>query len=115
MADDVSRYAVQAGPDIYYDPNFMRVLDDHMTFLRQHPKTTLTAVQPIQASRYRFDLRGLLIELKIPAQFHYAVMRMNQLTSFQDVPADLTQLLVPDETVVGTLASVTRSTTTLKS
>jgi hypothetical protein len=114
VADDVSQYAVQAGPDIYYNPSFMRVLDDHMTYLRQHPKTTTMTVQPIQAARYRFDLRGLFIELAIPAQFHYVVMRMNQLTSFQDVPETLTDLLVPDETVVTTLASVARSTTTLK-
>jgi len=92
----VDGFLIEAGLDIFYDDGFRRVLEDHMTYLRSHSTTTIMQVDPIKAYRFEFDLNGLLLDMGIPLRLHWIVMRMNNLKSFQDVPADLTQLKICD-------------------
>ena len=112
---DLTEFALDAGPDVYYSDSFLTVIEDHMTYLREHPKTTSKLVTPLQAKRYAFDLCGLMNELNIPPYFHYTVMRMNKLHSYTDVSENLNSLLVPDEGVMSQIASIHNASTTLTS
>lgn len=93
----VNRLLVQDDSSTYFDSGFRTVLEDHMTYLRTHADTVAIAVTPMQAYKYEFDMTGLLLELLIPVKMHWTIVRMNHLTSLTQVPADLTQLLIPPE------------------
>jgi len=67
-----------------------------MTYLRTHATTRIVDVTPMQAHRYEFDLIGLLNELTISPYLHWIVARMNHFNTLNEVPAEMTKLLIPD-------------------
>lgn len=91
----VDALLVPQGTDVYYTDAFRNVLEDHMTYLRGAASTTVGNVDPIKAYRFEFDLNGLLLDMGLPLFLHWTIMRMNNLSSPQHVPADLTTLLLP--------------------
>lgn len=99
------------GADVYYTAGLRDVLEDHMTYLRNHPRTQAIAVSPIQAHKYEHDLTGLLNLLGVPMTLHWTVMRMNNLDTLTHVPADLTQLLIPEIREVGLIQQTYSSQT----
>lgn len=88
------------GSNIYYDPSFRNVLEDHMTFLRTHPQTTKLVVESIYAYKYVGDLSGLLKHYNIEIYLHWTIMRMNNFTSFGDTKDDIFELLIPNSDVI---------------
>lgn len=110
---DLTEFGMDPGPDVYYSDSFLTVIEDHMTYLREHPKTTSKLVTPLQVKRYAFDLCGLMNELRIPPHLHFTVMRMNKLHSFTDVSENLNSLLVPDENIMSQIANVHNAATVL--
>lgn len=88
------------GPDIYYDDKFRSVLEDHLSYLRNDQGTTTLAVKPVDIDKYRGDLYGLFGSMAIPNEYHWVVMRMNNIVSPHDVPEKLESVLVPDYTLV---------------
>lgn len=97
--------ATDSGPPVFYEDGFRNMLEDHMTFLREHPETIVIEVTPMQAHRYEFDQAGLFNALNIPTQLHWIVMRMNRFTSPNQVPEDLMSLMVPGNQVISRLQS----------
>lgn len=96
----VDTLMIDAGADIYYDQGFRNVLEDHMSYLRNHATTHAIAVEPIQAHKYRFDLFGLLSDCNVPPYMHWLVMRMNKMTAPTEANTDLSVLLIPNFTTV---------------
>lgn len=86
-----------ASANIFYDPTFRNVLEDHMSFLRADSRTKQLNIEPEQAYRFEGDLFGLLAYYKLPAYMHWVTMRMNQMSSPQDAGRDITLLVFPDE------------------
>ena|SRR5437764_7121095 len=84
----------------YYDVGFRTVLEDHLTYFRNHPQTATMAVLSHHREVYEFDFYGLLTEMKIPVELHYVTMRLAGLTSPTDPFKDLEIITVPDATVV---------------
>jgi hypothetical protein len=102
---------VQAGPDIYYDDTFRRVLEDHMTYLRNLSTTTKIDVEPIDVIRYQADFYGLLTKLGIQLHMQWIILRMTGLTSPSKIPEDLEFVLVPDESEISRLKQSVTATT----
>jgi hypothetical protein len=97
---------VDPGPDIFYNPEFRNVLEDHMTFLREN-HSHVVMVRPDQAFQWRGDFFGLLGNLnqeKVPRQYHWLVMRLNQYTSPTQFTEDTPAILVPDYSVIEKIA-----------
>lgn len=101
---------VQPGPDIYYSDTFHRVLEDHMTYLRNLASTRKMEVEPIDVIRYQADFYGLLSKLGIALHLHWIVLRMTGLTSPSKIPDNLEVILVPDDTEITRLKQVVVST-----
>jgi hypothetical protein len=102
----INDLASTSGPDVYYDQKFRVVLEDHMTFLRQHPQTTMQQIKFRDAFKFEGDLSGLLYELSIPIELHWLVMRMNYFTSPVQNDETLKSVLVPEKSVIERLRSV---------
>lgn len=88
------------GSAIYYDPVFRGVLEDHLSYLRALTSTTRLAVPPGEAYRFEFDLYGFLAKYGVPVQLHWVTMRMNNYTSPEEFTGEVSELLIPDHTVV---------------
>lgn len=93
-----------AGPSIYYDPDFRNVLEAHMTVLRQ-TSTEQIVVEAAAAYKYEFDFFSLLFYHGVPAYLHWIVMRMNNFTSPTDNKRDIGNLILPDQRVVSRILS----------
>lgn len=88
------------GSSIYYDEGFRRVLEDHMTYLREHSTTATINLDASVVYKYEFDFFGLLAAYRVPAHLHWVVMRMNKLRCPTEAGLEIDQLLIPDATVV---------------
>jgi len=102
----IDQMASTSGPDVYYDQRFRVILEDHMTFFREHPQTALRQIKFHDAFKFEGDLSGLLYELNIPIELHWLVMRINKFTSPVQNDETLKSILVPERSVVERLRSV---------
>lgn len=95
-----------SGPDIYYNQLFRNVLEDHMTFLRNSQETTILNIEPAMAYKYEGDLFGLLFNYNIVFEYHWIVMRMNNMTNPNQTKSTLTNLIIPNKAIIERLRSV---------
>lgn len=104
MAMPIEQYLLEAGPDVYYTESFLSVLEDHLTFLRDHATTTEITLKPNDVNRFRGDLYGLLAEYRISPHMHYITARVNGYKSSLELTGTVLTLLVPNEDLVSMLA-----------
>lgn len=85
---------------VYFSSSFRIVLDDHINFLKNHPETISIQVSPIEALKYVGDLSGLLFTKNVNVNLHWVIMRMNGFTSPADTDGNVSNLIIPSESVV---------------
>lgn len=79
--------------EIFYDPDFMLVLERNLPLLRE---TAITRPVEIEKSlRFKGNFDGFLISLDIPHDHLWVVMRINGLRNNYDFNGKMEQLLVP--------------------
>jgi hypothetical protein len=100
----IDNLMVPDGASIFYNPAFRVVLEDHMTYFRGLSDNNLFPVTPHQVYKYRFDLGGLMLDLGIALQYHWIVMRVNNITDMTHVPPDLTVLVMPAQKNIDVIA-----------
>lgn len=93
------------GPSIYYDPSFRNTLEDHLTYLRQSKETNILTISPFHAIKYKGDLFGLLIQYGVPNEYHWLVMRINNMVSPTDIDEKISTLSVPSYSLVERIRS----------
>jgi hypothetical protein len=80
---------------VFFEPNFLVMLESHLSFFRNSGATTLTPISSQQGYKYEGDLYGLLDDLGISKVFHFITARLNGFTSGSDFKGDRDYLLVP--------------------
>lgn len=98
-----------AAKDDFNTPEFRNMIEDHLSWLINHPTTQTITVSAHQVDVFDFDWLGLLTDLNIIADLHWVTIRMNGGTSYTDVPQELRQLLVPDSSVIQNLIMLNNS------
>ena len=107
---DINNSAYDEGPSIFYFVYFRAVIEAHVDFLQNHEETRHLYLEPHEVYRYEFDLYGLLMHYKIPPYMHWIVLRMNNLYSMVNFPKDLSELLIPSDTVINHLRQIYQTT-----
>lgn len=118
MSKALDDLQVSQGAAIYYTTEFRDTIEDHLSFLKNHDRTTIMMVENIDAVRYQFDLGGLLLSYGVPVYLHWIIARMNDYTAVQGYPIKLDpvtgtyRLLVPDSTAIDSIVQLhnTRNT-----
>lgn len=100
MAISINKLAISTDKKLFYDQTFRRHLEAYMEWFRQHPETTVIPVDPHDAYKYEGDLYGLLSVNGIPIEYHWLVMRVNDIFRAGDVSESLTILKIPEFGVV---------------
>ena len=100
MAMPIHQLASPSGAALYYDANFRTTLESHLDYLKNHPETRLIQLDPHDAYKYEFDLCGLLSKLGLPQQYHWVVMRVNEMVSPQQLTEETTRIKIPSINVI---------------
>lgn len=107
----VDQLMISEGPSIDFDPDFREVLEDHMTYLRNHPQTQQLLVTPDKAYQFEFDLHGYLTsEHGEPLAMHWIIMRASGLRSTDDFGPNVTVLYKPSSDVISQIRQTHVST-----
>jgi hypothetical protein len=78
---------------------YYTLVETHLRYFRQHPKTAVAIAQGHVAERYTGDFYGLLNSLSIKKN-HYLIMRVNGLYSSTDYDGRVLEIRIPDEPTV---------------
>lgn len=114
MQTSIESLAKNPAGDIFDDPNFKNLLEDHLTWLINHGGTNTVPVTAHSVEVYDFDWIGLLHALNIPSDLHWIVIRMNGGNSLTDLPVSLRSLKIPDYNVIQNLVMLTTSSKRIK-
>ena len=93
-------------PDDYYDPDFLILLESHLTYFLNNKITGSITVEPTMAMKYRGDLFGMLKEIGVQSKYHYMVMRLNGYKSSADYLGDRMEFLQPDFSEIDLLKQI---------
>lgn len=85
---------------------FKNLIEDHLTFLINHPGNSVINVTAHQIEVYDFDWIGLLMDLQIAPNLFYAIIRMNGGNNLTDVPKELRSLRIPNPSVIQNLETL---------
>lgn len=110
MTMSIVSQLVEEGAQVYYDPDWLRVIETHLTYLRNHPDTVVRAIEPIDGVKYQGDFGGLLYHYGVLPQYHLVILRMNNLASPTEYTSDILSLLVPSTTAVDKIRQVYQTT-----
>lgn len=97
---------VDFGSDKYYTPEFMAVLEDHLTYLRTHEDTVVLSVSNAEAERWSGDLYGYLLTRNVDARLHYVTMRLSGMSSPYDFGTEITTISVPSPVLVNSIRKI---------
>lgn len=102
----IDRLATQDGNQIYYDPTFRTILEDHLTFIRNSNEITTINIEPAMAYKYEGDLFGLLFNYGITFEQHWIIMRLNGFTNPNQNKSTLLSLITPSRAIVERIRAV---------
>lgn len=114
MQAGIESLAKTPASDIFDNPDFRNILEDHLDWLINHPNTHVLPITAHQIEVYDFDWIGLLDTVNIQRDMHWIVIRMNGGKSLTDVPQSLRALIVPDYSVIQNLVMLNSSTKRIK-
>lgn len=90
------------GPDIWYDPKFMAVIEQHLSIIKKEKSETLS-LDPAKAETFVSDFFGLLKSLGVAPQYWYATLRLSGLKSPTDFTPGTLVIRIPDFQYLETL------------
>ena len=88
-----------AGLTIYYNPKFRKVLEDHLTLLRNHPDTSKITISYADMDKYKWNLSAYLVTLCEPHMV-WLTMRLNGYKRDEDYDGTNDTLLIPSTNAV---------------
>lgn len=91
----IHQLALDAGEDIYHDPDFQIMIESYFTYLRGLTSTVSQSVEPAIGHKYEGDFYGLLSYLKVPKKYHNIILRFNGLHCTGDYMRDRLSIAVP--------------------
>lgn len=88
------------GPPVFYQAGFRRVIEDHLSNLRNSRGSNTLNIESNMAYAFEFNLYGVLTHYQIPGYLHWIMMRVNGMTSPDEYQASMTSLIHPDTELV---------------
>lgn len=100
-AESLASQVVDSSDQIYYDPSFKNILEQHLPHFRERAlgEYQLTAqLEDNIAVKCDGDFRKVCIELGVPQYLHWLTLRINKLKNYSDYrKTQKTVVLVEDD------------------
>lgn len=106
MVMSINQMMVPDGAALYYSEPWMRMIESHLSYLRERSVDNVVAVLPYLGNKHEADLFGLLRQLRVRAEHHWIVMRLNDFTSPNQIRSDREFLILPNFDDIEKLRSV---------
>lgn len=87
----------------YYSEPYRIAVESCMELIRNSANTRVINVDAYQARIYEHQLFKFLLEVGIPYEVHWVVMRVNAMHSQTDFTRDTKTLIVPDQSFLANL------------
>ena len=88
-----------------YNPKVIQKLEDFRTILITDKTTRLEIVSNQVANKYKGDFYGLLLDLRVPLDYHWTTMRLNGYTTPEDYQGTELMIYIPSTTIIDNLVS----------
>lgn len=103
---DIENLKRSFGDDVFYDPDFLNMVDDHYSYLMEDENTSAVELSNLSSYKNEGDLVAVLDELGVAAKYAYSIARMNKLNSVTDLRDTVTSLIIPNLSMIESLALV---------
>lgn len=105
----INSLAASEAAAFYYSREIKNMLESHVEFLKAHPETRIVPVAPNITYKYEGDFYGLLTTLKIPMQYHWIILRMNDFSSPTEMSENKIAFIQPSFNVVDQIINMYRT------
>lgn len=109
MSLSVRSYREDPGEDVYYDPNFKLMIEQHRIYLQNADGYVDRVLDPGTARRWRFDFYGLLEDLGIPENLRWIFLRVNDYTHPSEYDETRVTIRVPNPSAIEKLVALYRN------
>jgi hypothetical protein len=111
MPSTINNYLTTYGDDHFFDESFLILLRSYMPLIS---KQNVNQVSPTNQQLYKYqgDFYGLLDELGVDKQYHYATLLLNNLKSSTEFVPSMSVILIPNTAYIDMLHSVYTTTFT---
>lgn len=80
---------------LHQEERFGILLETHLDWISRHAETRVLGIDKGIANKFNGDLFSYLSALNIPREIHYAILRLNRMTSPTDFNDQIDNLVVP--------------------
>ena len=107
----LSEQLLNPGPEVYYDPAFRAVFEDHLNYIlnTQRGNMGVQSVDDNTAARFAGDWRGLAMTMQIEPHMSWFQMRINGWTSTTEYDGVQKDFYILRNNVVDQLAAQFRT------
>jgi len=111
MPSTINNLATTYGDDYFFNESFLVLIRSYIPLIL---KQQLTQVSPTNQQLYKYqgDFYGLLDELGVEKQYHYATLLVNQLKSSTEFEPSMAVILLPNTAYIDMIHSVYTTTFT---
>lgn len=85
---------LSSGAEIYYDPGFRNVFEDHLNFIINNGSYNIETIDANTAARYAGDWRGLMISMTVQPYLHWFNMRINGYNSTTEYNKNILEIKI---------------------
>lgn len=109
MPSTIDNLMTSNGDEYYYDEEFLLILRTYLPIIRANYATPVSPTNQ-QLYKYQGDFFGLMDELALSKQYHYAALILNGLTNSTAFSPSMAVILIPDTTYIDQLHSMYTTT-----
>lgn len=102
---------VAIGDPNFYTSKYRQMIEDHIIFLRNHKTNSIVTLAPMVSFKYAADFYGLLFHLKVPMEYHYAILRLNNYRNPSDFQGTEESILICDTELLKRLTNTLKTQT----
>lgn len=107
---DIDRLGFDPGTKEFYTKEFMDVLESHLAYLKNRSDTYTVQIDTKRAVVYEGDFYGYLNEIKIEPQYHWVIMRLNDMHASTEFNSAMTELHVPNKAEINAIFMAHKAT-----
>lgn len=97
------------GHPYFYEEGWRNLIDQHVEYLLNQPRTVVQNIDPKLGYRFESDLRGYLAQIKVSPHLFYIVLKMNGFKDGSEFGEQTGTLYLPDEQDADKLMAIYRS------
>lgn len=91
---------LSTGAPEFWETGFRNMLEDHLTWIKEHEGTRVVNIGPGDANKYHGDFNGLLSSLGLRFKYHWITMRLNGYFRPDEYRTEHVQVYIPSEAAI---------------